>query len=183
MSYLAPRISRDTKRPGVADPEVWFRVVHVTMQDNEAFQEQTVEIALGPKGAFENGNVGVIKRRVPTDEVVNALPPQLSKPRPQKTPRMPRVAELLRKAMEWKELLGSGKGVIQADIARREGLSRARVTQIMDLLNLAPDIQKYILSMPEAVRRPSITERALRHITKLVGPRKQQEAFSALATF
>jgi hypothetical protein len=29
-----------------------------------AYREQTVEIALGPKEAFENGNVGTLTRRV-----------------------------------------------------------------------------------------------------------------------
>ncbi len=139
-----------------------------------------MEIALGPKGVFENGNIGVVKRRVPPDGVVNALPPRLLKPKPQRIPKTPRVAELLRKAMEWKGLLESGEGVTQADIARREGLSRARVTQIMCLLNLAPEIKKYILSMPEEVRRPVVTERSLRPITKLIEHRKQQEAFSAI---
>jgi len=178
-----PQVSRLTNRSKIAEPEVWFRIVHVTPEDTNDFsthQEQTVEIALGPKGAFENGNIGAIKRRVPTDGVVNALPPRLLKPKPKKTPRTPRVAELLRKAMEWQGHLESGKGIIQADIARREGLSRARVTQIMYLLNLAPDIQKHILSMPEAVQRHKVTERSIRPITKLVKPRKQMEAFSAL---
>lgn len=164
----------------IAEPEVWFRIVHVTPEDNNdflAYQEQTVEIALGPKGAFENGNIGILKRRVPPNGVVNAVPPRRSKPRPHKTPKTPRVAELLRKAIEWKELLESGKGVTQADIARREGLSRARVTQIMDLLNLAQDIKEYILSMPEAVRRPVVTERSLRPIMKLVEPRNNWRRF------
>lgn len=124
--------------------------------------------------------MGSFKRRIPSNGVVNAVPPRLSKPRPQKTPRTPRVAELLRKAMEWKELLESGDVSSRADIARREGLSSARVTQIIYLLSLAPDIQKHILSMPESVRRPVVTERSLRHITKIVEPRKQLEAFSAL---
>lgn len=90
------------------------------------------------------------------------------------------MVELLRKAIEWKELLESGKGVTQADIARREGLSRARVTQIMYLINLAPDIQEYILSMPEAVRRPVVTERSLRPIAKIVDTWKQIEVFSSI---
>jgi hypothetical protein len=166
-----------------AEPEVYFRIVHVTPKNNgdfSTYHEQTVEIALGPKGAFENGNIGVIKRQVPPDRVVNAVPPRLSKPRPQKTPKTPKVAELLRKAMEWKGLLESGKGVTKADIARREGLSRARVTQIMDLLNLAPDIQKYILSMPETVRKPVVTERSLRPIIRFKNHRQQVEAFKGL---
>lgn len=46
---------------------------------------------------------------------------QVSKPRLKKMPRMPRVVELLRKALEWNELLESGESVNQADIPRREG--------------------------------------------------------------
>jgi len=38
-----------------------------------AYREQTVEIALGPKGAFQNGIVGALKRRVAPDQTVNAL--------------------------------------------------------------------------------------------------------------
>ena len=136
-----------------------------------------MEIALGPKGAFENGNIGVVKRQVPPDGVVNAVPPRLSKPKPQKTPKTPRVAELLRKAIEWQELIESGNGTSKADIARREGLSRARVTQIMYLLNLASNIQKHILSMPEAIKRDYITERMMRPISRIDGQEKQMDAF------
>lgn len=180
---MAPQVSRLTNRSKIAEPEVWFRIVHVTPEDTDDFsthQEQTVEIALGPKGAFENGNIGTIKRQVLPNGVVNAVPPRLSKPRPQKIPKTPRVVELLRKAIEWQGHLESGKGIIQADIARREGLSRARVTQIMGLLNLAHDIQKYILSMPEAVGRPAVTERSLRQIMKLTESKKQLESFLSL---
>jgi hypothetical protein len=53
---------RSTNRRGNApEPEVYFRIVHVILQDQNsgpvtAYREQRVEIALGPKGAFENGN-------------------------------------------------------------------------------------------------------------------------------
>jgi hypothetical protein len=41
---------------GWAEPEVWFRIVHVAMDARNggpaaAYREQMVEIALGPKGA------------------------------------------------------------------------------------------------------------------------------------
>lgn len=32
------------------------------------------EIALGPKGAFENGNISTLTRQVPADRVVSAIP-------------------------------------------------------------------------------------------------------------
>jgi hypothetical protein len=49
-----------------ADPEVWFRVVHIALhgQDgSDAYREQAFEIALGNRGAFENGNIGAIRYR------------------------------------------------------------------------------------------------------------------------
>lgn len=137
-----------------------------------------MEITLGPKGAFENGNIGGIKRRMATGELVNSLMPQ--PPRPQKMPRIPRVVELLRKALGWQELLNNGSGITQAKIASREGFSRPRVTQIMDLLNLAPDIRKHILSMPETMRKPVVTERSLRPIVRLSDQAEQLAAFKSL---
>jgi hypothetical protein len=60
-----------------ADPEVWFRIVHLAQVGHlgapmAAYREQTVEIALGPKGAFENGNIGALRRRAPPDLVLSA---------------------------------------------------------------------------------------------------------------
>lgn len=145
-----------------------------------AYREQTVEIALGPKGAFENGNVGTLTRRVAADRVVHAVPSRVLHRKPPKAPRTPRVVELLRKALEWQALLKSGEVRNQADIARREGITRARVTQVMGMLQLAPEIQQHILSMPDAVRRPAITERALRPIALIDERRHQLQQFEAL---
>jgi hypothetical protein len=145
-----------------------------------AYREQTVEIALGSKGAFENGNVGRLTRRVPADKVISAIPPPRGKPKPPKEPRMPRVVELLRKAQAWRALLESGEVRNQAEIARREGVTRARGTQAMGLLRLAPEIQQHILSMPNAVRQPAITERALRPIAQLEDTADQRAQFEEL---
>ena len=145
-----------------------------------AYREQTVEIALGPKRAFENGNIGTLTRRVPAERVISAVPRRRGNPKSPKAPRTPRVVELLRKALEWQALLESGQVHNQAEIARREGITRARVTQVMALLHLAPEIQQHILSMPDAVRRPAITERALRPIAQLKDTKEQRRAFCTL---
>jgi hypothetical protein len=92
------------------------------------------------------------------------------------------VVELLRKAIEWQALLASGEAPNQAAIARREGITRARVTQVMGLLRLAPDIQQQILSLPDMVRRPVITERALRPIASLANQSDQRHHFQKLLT-
>jgi hypothetical protein len=86
-----------------------------------------------------------------------AAPP--GKPEPaQGDPRTPRVVELLRKAIEWQILLETCEIVNKADISRQEGITRARVTQIMGMLRLAPEIQERILSMPDGIGRTSLTE-------------------------
>jgi DNA-binding transcriptional MocR family regulator len=95
-------------------------------------------------------------------------------------PRTPRVVELLRTAIEWQGLLESGRIPSQAEIARQEGLTRARVTQILSLLNLAPKIQEYILSMPKMSQRPMVTERSLRPLTFIEDQNKQVWAFEQL---
>ena len=95
-------------------------------------------------------------------------------------PKTPRVTELLRKAIEWQALLESGEIVSQPDIARQEGITRARVTQIMGMLRLAPEIREKILSTPNAVRRPPITERVLRPIATINDYHDQVREFHLL---
>ncbi|HUG41225.1 MAG TPA: hypothetical protein VMM12_12115 [Longimicrobiales bacterium] len=51
------------------------------------------------------------------------------------------------------------------------------MTQVMGMLRLAPEIQEHVLSMPDAVRRPAISERALRPIAQLEDQRRQMETF------
>jgi hypothetical protein len=50
----------------------------------------------------------------------------------------------------------------QADVARQHGLTRARLTQLMNLLLLAPDIQEEILALEVPAGRQPLSERALR---------------------
>jgi hypothetical protein len=72
---MGPRMCRSTNHPGrVLEPEIYFRIVHNIPEAANggpvaAYREQTVEIALGPKGAFENGNIGALTRRVPANRV------------------------------------------------------------------------------------------------------------------
>jgi hypothetical protein len=51
-------------------------------------------------------------------------------------------------AIRFEDLIRSGIVNDQAEIARLGNVTRARVTQIMNLLHLAPDIQEAILNLP-----------------------------------
>jgi len=173
------------RRGGSPEPEVYFRIVHVALDaanGTPAYREQTVEIALGPKGAFENGNIGSITRRVPAEQVVNALPPRVRKRKPPKEPKTPQVVILLRKAIAWRALLDSGEASSQADIARREGVTRARVTQVLGLLRLAPEIQERILALPPTAERPSVSERILRPLTRADDFEKQLAVYERVTS-
>jgi hypothetical protein len=67
----------------------------------------------------------------------------------------------------------------QAEIACYDGLSRARVTQIMKLLRLAPEIQNHILNLPKTSTLLAITERSLRPIA-LIANKEQVTEFKCL---
>jgi len=62
--------------------------------------------------------------------------------RAQRLAEGPSTAALaLRKAQRWQQEIGS-RGLRRADIARAEGITRARVTQVMGLLALPADLQR-----------------------------------------
>ena len=86
------------------------------------------------------------------------------KPPPVK-PRPPKITQLLALAIHWHNLIEKGEIRDYAQIARRTGLTRARVTQIMNLTLLAPRIQEDILFLPK-IRQGSdpISERNIRDI-------------------
>jgi len=73
-----------------------------------------------------------------------------------------RVARLLALAHRFQEQLAVGRYRDYADIARQHHLTRARVTQIMNLLLLAPEIQEAILFLEAPPGRDPISERDLR---------------------
>jgi hypothetical protein len=66
--------------------------------------------------------------------------------------RIPKVARLMALAIKFDGMLARGEVKDYAELARLGNVTRARVTQIMNLLNLAPDIQERILFLPAVER-------------------------------
>jgi hypothetical protein len=56
--------------------------------------------------------------------------------------RVPRLARLMALAIRFEDLIRTGQVAGYADLARLGHVSRARITQIMNLLLLASDIQE-----------------------------------------
>ena len=94
------------------------------------------------------------------------------------TGRVPRVTRLLALAHRFEKLIRDGEVRDYADLARLGHVTRARLTQIMNLLNLAPDIQEEILGLPAVTAGDDpIRERQLRPIMATPDWNKQRRAW------
>lgn len=69
-------------------------------------------------------------------------------PKPLPTGRVPRISKLMALAIHYDGLLQTGIVEDLASLARLGEVTRARLTQIMDLTLLAPDIQEDLLFLP-----------------------------------
>ncbi len=95
--------------------------------------------------------------------------------------RTPRVSRLMALAIRLDKLVLDGEVSDFAEIARLGHVTRARVTQITNLLNLAPDIQEALLFMPRVMSgRDPISERELRPIAAELEWFKQRDAWNTL---
>jgi hypothetical protein len=106
-----------------------------------------------------------------------------AEPEPQAPPagNVPRVSRLMALAIRFERLLAEGAVADYAELARLGGVTRARLTQIMNLRNLAPDIQEDILFLPRTVKgRDAVCERHLRPLTTVPDWRKQRRMWAEL---
>jgi len=95
--------------------------------------------------------------------------------------RVPRVSRLMALAIRFESLVQSDAVRDYADLARLGYVSRARITQIMNLLNLAPDIQEAILFLPHTIKGgDSIRERDLRPVTLVAFWHRQRKMWAKL---
>lgn len=83
-----------------------------------------------------------------------------------KTGRYPRAAQVLALALQFQEMIDRGEARDYADLARLGCVSRERISQIMMLVWLAPDIQQAVLRLRPSERAP-FSEGALRRIAKM----------------
>jgi len=95
--------------------------------------------------------------------------------------RVPRVSRLMALAIRFDQLIQDGVVADQAELARLGHVTRARLTQIMNLLTLAPDIQEHLLSLPPIQSgQDQLTERHLRPVASMPDWRKQRRMWNAL---
>ncbi|MCA9250443.1 MAG: hypothetical protein KDA54_04865 [Phycisphaerales bacterium] len=81
------------------------------------------------------------------------------------TGRTPRISRLMALAIHFDRLIRDGAVKDISELAQLAHVTQPRMTQIMNLNHLAPDIQKTLLLLPPVIRdRDPIHERILRPI-------------------
>ncbi len=104
-------------------------------------------------------------------------------PPPVPAGRVPRISRLMALAIRFDDLVRSGEMADFAEIAELGQVTRARVSQIVNLLNLAPDIQEAILFLPfVAGERDTVSERELRVVAAEADWGRQRDAWSRLSS-
>ena len=86
----------------------------------------------------------------------------------------------VRMALEWQQMLADDTTLTMAKIARNMGLSRARVTQIMNLLDLPEPIISFVAGLQKPTQIRIVSERKLRAMLELTSKPAQRRAFALL---
>ena len=98
-------------------------------------------------------------KKIATDQ------PAKPRPAPPTQGRIPRITRLMALAIKFEGYVRDGVVKDYAELARLGHVTRARLTQIMDLNLLAPDIQEAILDLPRTVEgRDRVTLKELRGV-------------------
>jgi len=102
-------------------------------------------------------------------------------PEPAPQGRVPRVSRLMALAIRFDRLLRDGVVPNQSELARLVHVTQPRMTQILNLLHLAPDIQEEILFLPATTKgRDLLTERDLRPVAAEPDWTRQRRRWAAL---
>jgi hypothetical protein len=96
--------------------------------------------------------------------------------------KLPRVAEVLALAIGFDDMIRRSLARDHSDLARLGCISKERVSQIMRLVWLAPDIQQAILTLPRtSLGRFHVGEVALRQVASKMLWGEQREAWARVA--
>jgi len=93
--------------------------------------------------------------------------------------RIPRVARLMALAIRLDGMLQRGEVGSQRELAEVARVTPARLTQILNLLHLAPDLQEWLLFLPPVVKgRDPVSERELRTVVGVCLWSRQRDVLS-----
>ena len=92
--------------------------------------------------------------------------------------RTPRISRVLALAHRFETLLTNGTVQSYQELAELGHVSRPRLSQIMKLAQLAPDIQEQLLFLPPSVHGPDLVfERYVRSVADVMDWDEQRQLF------
>lgn len=103
-------------------------------------------------------------------------------PPPAPVRRPARVAVMLALAHKVQDAIDAGKVRDRADVARRLGFTRARITHLLDLTLLAPDLQERVLQLEAVDGEEPMSETTLRRVARVGSWESQRQAWSVVRT-
>ena len=96
--------------------------------------------------------------------------------------RVPRISKLMALAIRYDQMLNEGVVQSQTELAELLHVSQPRMTQILNLLHLAPEIQEELLWQKEGLGPVVVTERELRTLVSVCTWKVQQVKWRKLDT-
>ena len=143
----------------IIDETVWRRVQELLLKERA------------------RGSVRKIRVKQPS---MRALKPERHQVAPE---RVPRIARLMALAVKLELMMKQGVVSDYATLATVGRVSQPRLTQIMNLRHLAPDIQEELLFLSsETAEQYHICERAIRQLSSLLLWDEQRAKWAALTT-
>ncbi|UCC31466.1 MAG: hypothetical protein JSU86_04160 [Phycisphaerales bacterium] len=97
--------------------------------------------------------------------------------------RIPRISRLMALAIRFDRLIREGKVTGLSELACLAHVTQPRMTQIVNLNHLAPDIQEWLLFLPRVTSgRDRVHERALRPVTVEIDWKRQRRRWARVRT-
>lgn len=166
---MAPQGTLDAN-PGAAD--IVFQAGMLSLEPSPHFHKKSpelVQVRVRPEREITEVDQGI---DLPIEVRPLPEPPKVTRLRRKtaarkRPPKLPPVVGALGRAREYQRRVATGQAKDRADLARQLGFSRARVTQVLYLMELAPEIQRWVDGLEPTSDRPAITERQLRDLARL----------------
>jgi hypothetical protein len=109
--------------------------------------------------------------------------PAKKKKKPVEAGRIPRISRLMAVAIRLERMLRTGEVSDLTELARLGHVTQPRMSQILNLTLLAPDIQEALLFLPRVESgKPPIHEKMLRPVVAEISWRRQREAWSTIVS-
>ncbi len=113
---------------------------------------------------------------------ISLIDPNAEPPRPRPTSKVPRISRLMALAIRFNEMIRTGEASDMIELARLGHVTQPRMSQIMALNQLAPDIQEALLNLPATKGKPGIHEKRLRPIAAMLHWDEQRAAWRQISS-